>query len=92
VTPKLFEAAPRPNMNVEAEAKALRLRMYILCSECARLIDLAGCRAQQRQVEGADLFRHSGTLTKNTRLARGSRHQRFVRSGPRRRFGPSDEA
>ena len=25
----------------EAQAKALRLRLYVVCSECARLIDLA---------------------------------------------------
>jgi hypothetical protein len=28
-------------MDGDAQAKALRLRLYVLCSECARLIDLA---------------------------------------------------
>jgi hypothetical protein len=35
----------------EAQAKALRLRLYVLCSECARLIDLAEGNRQQRDVE-----------------------------------------
>ena len=40
------------------QAKALRLRMYVLCSECARLIDLAEGDRQQREVEPVDLLRH----------------------------------
>ena len=32
--------------------------MYVLCSECARLIDLAEGNRQQREVESADLERH----------------------------------
>jgi hypothetical protein len=45
-------------MGREAQAKALRLRMYVLCSECARLIDLAEGNQPQRHVEGADLVQH----------------------------------
>jgi hypothetical protein len=33
--------------------------MYVLCSECARLIDLAEGNPPQREVEGADLIRHA---------------------------------
>ena len=44
----------------QAQAKALRLRMYLLCSECARLIDLDDGRGQLRLVETADLVRHEG--------------------------------
>jgi hypothetical protein len=43
----------------DTQAKALRLRMYVLCSECARLIDLAEGNRQQRDVEGADFIRHA---------------------------------
>jgi hypothetical protein len=39
----------------EAQAKSLRLRMYVLCSECARLIDLAEGDRQLRDFEGVDL-------------------------------------
>jgi hypothetical protein len=42
----------------QAQAKALRLRMYVLCSECARVIDLAEGNRQQREVEPVDLVRH----------------------------------
>jgi hypothetical protein len=42
----------------DAQAKALRLRMYVLCFVCARLIDLAEGNRQQRNVEGADLIQH----------------------------------
>jgi hypothetical protein len=38
-----------------AQAKPLRLRMYVLCSECARLIDIAEGNRQQRYVEGETL-------------------------------------
>jgi hypothetical protein len=33
--------------------------MYVLCSECARLIDLAEGNRVQRDVEGRDLLRHA---------------------------------
>ena len=46
-------------MDREAQAKALRLRLYVLCSECARLIDLAEGDWQQRDVEEVDLVRHA---------------------------------
>jgi hypothetical protein len=46
-------------VNPEAQARALRLRLYILCSECARLIDLAEGNRPMRDVEGADLVRHA---------------------------------
>ena len=42
----------------QAQAKALRLRMYLRCSECARLIDLDDGRGQLRAVETTDLVRH----------------------------------
>jgi hypothetical protein len=32
--------------------------MYVLCSRCAYLIDLAEGNPPQRDVEGADLVRH----------------------------------
>jgi hypothetical protein len=40
-------------------AKSLRLRLYVLCSECARIIDLAEDNRPQRDVEGADVVRHA---------------------------------
>ena len=46
-------------MHDDAQAKALRLRLYVLCSECARLIDLAEGNRPQRDVAGADLLRHA---------------------------------
>jgi hypothetical protein len=45
-------------MDREAHANTLRLRMYVLCSECARLIDFADGRKPQRAVEAADLIEH----------------------------------
>jgi hypothetical protein len=45
-------------MDREAHAKTLRLRMYVLCSECTRLIDLADGRKPQRAVEAADVVEH----------------------------------
>jgi hypothetical protein len=33
--------------------------MYVLCSECARLIDLAEGNQQQREVVGLDIIRHA---------------------------------
>jgi hypothetical protein len=46
-------------MDADAQAKALRLRMYVLCSECARLIDIAEGNRQQREVVGPDIIRHA---------------------------------
>jgi hypothetical protein len=46
-------------MDVDPQTKALRLRLYVLCSECARLIDLAKGKRPRRDVENTDLFRHS---------------------------------
>ena len=45
-------------MEDDAQAKALRLRLYVLCSECARLIDLAKGNRPQRNVEGGDTILH----------------------------------
>jgi hypothetical protein len=45
-------------MDRQAHANTLRLRMYVLCSECARLIDLADGSMQQRTVEADDLVEH----------------------------------
>ena len=42
----------------DAQAKALRLRMYVLCSECAHLIDLAQGDRPQRDIESIDFIRH----------------------------------
>jgi hypothetical protein len=36
----------------------LRLRMYVRCSECALMIDLAEGNRPQRAVEAADIVRH----------------------------------
>ena len=46
-------------MDREAQANALRLRLYVLCSECARLIDLAEGNPPKRGVDAADLVRHA---------------------------------
>jgi hypothetical protein len=46
-------------VNREGQAKTLSFRMYVLCSECARLIDLAEGNQQQREVEEQDLIRHA---------------------------------
>jgi hypothetical protein len=40
-------------------AKALRLRMYFLCSEWAHLIDLAEGNRPRRHVESMDLIQHT---------------------------------
>jgi hypothetical protein len=45
-------------MDADAQANALRLRLYVLCSECARLIDLAEGNQHPRRVEDMDLIRH----------------------------------
>jgi hypothetical protein len=42
-----------------AHAKGLRLRLYVSCSECARLIDLAEGERQQREVSRINLLRHT---------------------------------
>jgi hypothetical protein len=42
----------------DAQTNALRLRLYVLCSECARLIDLAEGNPPKRGIEGTDLVRH----------------------------------
>jgi hypothetical protein len=46
-------------VDADVKGKALRLRMYVLCSECARLIDFAEGNSPARNVEGADLVRHA---------------------------------
>jgi hypothetical protein len=43
----------RRGVDNDAQAKALRLRLYVSCSECARLIDLAEGQRPARHVEGA---------------------------------------
>ena len=53
-----IESSPLGSADDDAQAKALRLRMYVFCSVCARLIDLADGNRQQRNVEGADLMQH----------------------------------
>jgi hypothetical protein len=45
-------------MDSDAQANELRLRLYIFCSECAHLIDLAEGSWPQRHVEGSDLIQH----------------------------------
>ncbi len=45
-------------MDADAQAKGLRLWLYVFCSECARFIDLAEGDRQQPHVEGTDLIRH----------------------------------
>jgi len=45
-------------MDRQAHANTLRLRMYVLCSECVRLIDLADGNKPQRMVEADDLVEH----------------------------------
>ena len=45
-------------MEDDAQAKALRLLLYVLCSECASLIDLAKGNRPQRNVEGRDIILH----------------------------------
>jgi hypothetical protein len=43
----------------KAHAKALRLRLYVLCSVCARRIDLAEGNTPKRVVEEAYHIRHA---------------------------------
>ena len=45
-------------MNRQVQARALRLRMYVICSECARLVDLSDGNKPQRKVDAVDLVRH----------------------------------
>jgi len=45
-------------VDADAQAKALRLQLYVSCSECARLIDLAEGSRPARHVKGADLMQH----------------------------------
>jgi hypothetical protein len=45
-------------MKPDAHAKELRLRLYVMCSECARLIDLAEGHQHYREIEDPDLVRH----------------------------------
>jgi hypothetical protein len=40
------------------QARSLRVRMYVLCSQCAYLIDLSEGNQPQRDVEAKDLIRH----------------------------------
>jgi hypothetical protein len=46
-------------MDEVAQAHALRLRLYVFCSECAHLIDLAEGDRPQRDVEELDVIRHA---------------------------------
>jgi hypothetical protein len=46
-------------MHGDAQTKALRLWLYVFCSECARLIDRAEDNPQQRDVVGPDIVRHT---------------------------------
>jgi len=51
----------RGAVEADSQSKALRLGLYVSCSECARLIDLAEGNQQHRNdIEGLDLIRHSG--------------------------------
>jgi len=45
-------------VEVDLEARALRLSMYVRCSECARQIDLTEGERQRRDVEEQDLAQH----------------------------------
>ena len=46
-------------MNELAQAQALRLQLYVSCSQCALLIDLAEDSRPQRDVEEEDVIRHA---------------------------------
>ena len=75
----------------EAQAKALRLlRLYVVCSECARLIDLAKVignsetlRESRLLGEGVDLVRHGCRRTLG--LAGRDRHPLVKREAPQGR-------
>jgi len=45
-------------VNADLQERALRLSMYVRCSECARQIDLTEGERQQRDVEEHDLVQH----------------------------------
>ena len=45
-------------MDGNAKANALRLRLHVLCFECARLIDLTEGNQHPRHVEDMALIRH----------------------------------
>jgi hypothetical protein len=53
-----IELSPLGSADDDAQAKALRLRLYVLCAQCAELIDLAEGNRPQRSVESADAIRH----------------------------------
>jgi len=53
-----IESSPLGFADDDAQAKALRLRLYVLCSECASLIDLAEGNRPQRDVEARDIILH----------------------------------
>jgi hypothetical protein len=46
-------------VDADAQAKALRLRLHVLCPECARMIDIAEGNRPRRGVVGVDLLRHA---------------------------------
>jgi hypothetical protein len=46
-------------MNEIAQAQALRLQLYVSCSQCAHLIDLDEGNRPQRDVEEEDVIRHA---------------------------------
>jgi hypothetical protein len=46
-------------MNEIAQARALRLQLYVACSQCAHLIDLDEGSRPQREVEAEDVIRHT---------------------------------
>jgi hypothetical protein len=46
-------------MNEIAQARRLRLQLYVSCSQCALLIDLAEGNRPQRDVEEEDVIRHA---------------------------------
>ena len=48
----------REMLSNDPQLKALRLRSYVRCSQCARFIDIAQGDRPQRGVEGVDLVRH----------------------------------
>jgi hypothetical protein len=56
---KIRDKAEACGVNRQGQERALRLRLYVLGSECASLIDLAEGNRQQREVEGLDLLRHA---------------------------------
>lgn len=57
----------------DAQVKALRLRMYVLCSECAHLIDLA--QGDRPDIESIDVIRHKARRARV--LVGNARHKRM---------------